>query len=93
MSHFSLPADCTVGQSAALKAALQSLMTSNETTVVVSAAEVERCDASMLQLIAALKRSLSNANRALDVRDPSQALVEAASQLGLSHLILGGVRS
>ena len=87
MSHFSLPADCTVGQAAALKVALQPLVAGDATTVVVSAAEVERCDASLLQLLAALGSVLSSSERVLDVREPSPTLVECAALLGLSDLV------
>ena len=93
MSHFSLPADCTVSQAAALKAALHPLVTSDDATVVLSGAAVERCDASLLQLLAALGSALSARQAALAVQDPSPVLLECAALLGLSQLLSPAVPS
>lgn len=92
MSHFSLPADCTVGHAAKLKAALQPAVESDDAVVVVSGAEVERCDASLLQLLLALGTALSHSNRHLKVAQPSPALCECVALLGLTDALLPEVQ-
>jgi ABC-type transporter Mla MlaB component len=88
MSHFSLPADCTVGHVAKLKAVLQPAIESDDATIVVSGADVERCDASLLQLLLALGTRLSHSNRHLEIAQPSSALSECVALLGLADVLL-----
>jgi ABC-type transporter Mla MlaB component len=68
-------------------------VTSDDATVVLSGAAVERCDASLLQLLAALGTSLSARHAELTVQDASPPLLECAALLGLSQLLSPTVRS
>jgi hypothetical protein len=59
---------------------------------VISGAEVERCDASLLQLLLALGATLSHSNRHLALAHPSAALSECVALLGLSDVLLPEVQ-
>jgi anti-anti-sigma regulatory factor len=87
MTHFSLPADCTVGRIRELKAALAVEFAAASPSMTLTASAVERCDATLLQLLVALQRALAGASGTLRIEHASTIVRETASALGMSDLL------
>ena len=82
-----LPADCGVAQVQALRERFAELR-EQEAPLMLEAAAVERVSTACLQLLLALYRERSAADRSTSLRSPSQPLVEAITWLGLASILL-----
>lgn len=87
MTQFSLPADCTVGRITELKAALAVEFAAATPSMTLTASAVERCDATLLQLLVSLQRALAGASGTLTIEHASSIVRETATALGMSDLI------
>ena len=81
-----LAANCTVKDSAALKASLCAVADVNE-SVVLDAGGVERIDTATVQLLCAFVRDRAGRNQSVAWQHASSALLEAARLLGVQSLL------
>jgi anti-anti-sigma regulatory factor len=79
-----LPADCTLRESADLQF---SLMVANGNPLVVDGSEVQRVDTAGAQLLVALAQRQRNADRRLEWKGASQELLGCGQRLGLLDVL------
>ncbi|MEO7071703.1 MAG: STAS domain-containing protein [Rhodanobacter sp.] len=80
-----LPADCRMSTQGGLMADL--LRTLDERAIVLDGQAVERIDTAALQLLALFRREVATRGGSVRWREPSGALHDAASLLGLTNLL------
>ena len=80
-----LPADCRMSTQGGLMAEL--LRALDERAIVLDGEAVERIDTAALQLLALFRREVATRGGSVRWREPSGALHDAASLLGLTTLL------